>query len=125
MKNFLFLTSILEGSTGIAITVAPQILVPLLLSTSLEETGGIISARIAGIAITVLAMNCWFSRNEKNIFAIMYSMAVYNFAIIAIFIYAGMVYQLASLLLWLVVVAHAGLGLWGIVLLRKNVIERQ
>jgi hypothetical protein len=64
MKAFLSLTAILEGITGLALILMliPQIIVPLLLSSPLEGTGGIIAARIAGIAIASLALACWFSK---------------------------------------------------------------
>lgn len=120
MKTFLSLTALLEGSTGMALIVAPQFIVPLLLSTPLEEPAGIFSTRIAGIAITFLALNCWFSRSDKYSSGIMNSLFFYNSAIIAIFIYAGIAYSLTGIILWLVVVAHAGLGLWGVILMRKN-----
>lgn len=120
MKAFLFLTAILEGITGIILMLIPQIIVPLLLSSPLEGTGGIISARIAGIAITSLALACWFSKSNKNNSGVMKSLLFYNFAIIAIFLYTRVTYELTSQFLGLVVVAHIGLGFWGVILLKKK-----
>jgi hypothetical protein len=120
MKAFLSLTAILEGITGLALILVPTYIIPLLLSTPVEETGGIIAARIAGIAIASLALACWFSKNNKNNSGIVKSLLFYNFAIIAIFIYAVMIYELTSQFLGLVVVAHIGLGFWGVILLKKK-----
>ncbi len=120
MKAFLSLTAILEGITGLTLILIPTFIVPLSLSTPLEEPGGIISARIAGIAITSLALACWFSKNNKNNAGVLKSLLFYNFTIIAIFIYAIMTYELTSQFLGLIMVAHLGLGFWGVILLKKK-----
>jgi hypothetical protein len=120
MKTFLTLTAFLEGTTGLILFIAPSFIFPILLSTQLEEKGGVIAARIAGIAIICLAINSWFSKNDKKQSGIMISLLVYNFTVIAIFGYAGIAYGLSGLFLWLVVAGHSGLGLWGVILMRKK-----
>ena len=118
MKTFLSLTAILEGATGIALILTPQFIVQLLLSTPLDGNGGIIATRVAGIAITSLALGCWFSRNEKSS-GILVSLLFYNFAIIAIFLDAFFVYSISGIFLWLVISAHIVFGVWGIIKMRK------
>lgn len=119
MKTFLSLTALLEGATGIALILAPQFIVQLLLSSPLDETGGIIATRVAGIAITSLALSCWFSRNDKSS-GILTSLLFYNFAIIAILLDAYFIYELSGIFLWLVIVAHIVFGVWGAMLMRKH-----
>ncbi len=120
MKTFLMLTAILEGATGLILFIAPSFIVSFLLSTKLEETGGIIVARIAVIAIISIAINCWISKSYAKNLGIMISLLVYNFAVVAVFGYAGIAYGFSGVVLWLVVIAHVGIGLWGALLLKKN-----
>lgn len=119
MKTYLSFTALLEGATGIALILFPQFIVQLLLSTPLDGSGGIIAARVAGIAVASLAVACWFSRNERSA-GIMTALMFYNFAIIAIFLDAWFVLGLSGTFLWLVVFAHIVFGSWGIVVMRKH-----
>lgn len=119
MKNFLMFTALAEGLTGILLLLVPTFVVPLLLSTPLSETGGIIATRFAGIAIITLAVNCWFSKNHNNNVGLIKALLFYNFAVCAVFINSSIAYQLVGTLLWLVVIAHATLGLWTLLLLKK------
>jgi hypothetical protein len=120
MKTFLTVTAILEGITGVLLILVPHWVVSLLLSNTLEGTSGMIAARIAGIAIIFIALFCWFSRNDKNNPNLMTSLLFYNFAIIAIFLDAIFVHKLSGFFLWLVVFAHTALGVWGLIVVRKN-----
>jgi hypothetical protein len=120
VKNFLLLTAIVEGITGLVLLVTPQFIVPLLLSTPLEETGGIISARIAGIAIISLVINCWYSKTGKCTNAVLYSLLFYNLAVTTIFLFAKIEYNLNTALLWIVASAHVVLAIWGLRLLKMK-----
>ncbi|HEY9114831.1 MAG TPA: hypothetical protein VIN10_09015 [Bacteroidales bacterium] len=120
MKTFLSITAFLEGITGVVLILVPQWIVYLLFSIPLEGTGGMIAARIAGIAIIFLALLCWFSRNEKSNHILMTSLLFYNLAIIAIFLDAFFVHYLSGFFFWLVVLAHTALGVWGLFVMRKH-----
>lgn len=120
MKLFLSLTAILEALTGFALMAAPVPLVAFLFGVPLIGAGSMMVAFIAAVAIITVAFFCWLSRKTTNDFAIVKTMVVYNFAIVAIVIYGVINYRLAGIPLWLVVCFHLSFAIWAIMLIQKQ-----
>ena len=64
MKNLLVVMALLETVTGVALTASPAPPVALLVGTSLDTTGGLLVARVAGAALLALGLACWLARDD-------------------------------------------------------------
>ena len=112
MKSLLTVTAIFEAFTGIALVVAPALLVSILLAVPLEESGALIVARVAGLALLSLATACWQSRNASDALPVVQAMLCYNVTIAALLIYEALVEKFSGIGLWPVVILHLGLSVW-------------
>jgi|WetSurMetagenome_2_1015567.scaffolds.fasta_scaffold516577_1 hypothetical protein len=120
MKKFLTMTAILEALTGIALIAFPRIIVLFLLGIQIDGPGPAITAMIAGVAILSLAAICWLLRDTENSQKLVKGMLFYNFLIIAVSLFGMFSYHLAGIGLWLIICAHSGLSLWGVLTLRTS-----
>lgn len=120
MKLFLTITAISEVLIGILLIIVPKQIVKLLFDTSLDETGGIISAMIAGAAIISLTMTCWLMKNNALAYQIVKAMTFYNLAIIAVVFYGFIFYKLQSIFIWIVIGFHMAMALWSVAILKKG-----
>lgn len=105
--------SIVEAGAGLALLIIPGLAVSTLLETPLETPGGIVAGRVAGAALTTLAVVCWNVRNgERGAEAsgVVTAMLFYNVAAAAILVYAGIRLSLQSALIWPVIVLHGVLA---------------
>ena len=115
MKLLLMVTAVFEGATGIAMLVAPSIAVSMLLGAELDTPAGLVVGRIAGAALTALAIACWNARNGDHhgiAAGVVAGMFAYNLAAALIVTYAGVGLGLQSLLMWPVVFAHNVMAAW-------------
>lgn len=120
MKALLPLMGALEAATGLALLVAPSVLVTWLLGAPLDSPAGTTVTRVAGVALLALAVACWFARDDaagqasKGLLA---AMLLYNVAVVAILVLAWASLEPMGIAFWPVVVAHTGLAGWCIVCL--------
>ena len=120
MKTVLTATAIFEGTTGIALLLAPAFVVSALLGSSLVEPTGILVGRLTGIALISLTIICWMYRNEEyHAGGVVKSLLFYNVAAAALLVYAGTT-GFSGLALWAVVLLHAGMAVWCIKALQKK-----
>ncbi len=112
MKKLLIVTSILEGSTGLALMVMPVLIIQILLGSPLSDPIGITIARVAGAALVSLAAACWLYRNNDNANGLVIAILIYNPAAAAILGYAGLFENLTGTLLWPAVAAHIVMAAW-------------
>ena len=119
MKNFLQLTFLFEVFIGLALVIVPKLVISLLFDVSLEGSGGIIIAMIAGGAILSLSLLCWLM---KDILAnqLVKALLFYNVAVVAIVVYGLLNLEIKGPGLWLVIIYHSVFALWSASLLRKN-----
>jgi hypothetical protein len=122
-KYLFIVTAMVEVGTGLALSIAPSVLVALLLASPLSTTVGMTVARIAGAALFSLGAACWLARNDERSGAatgLMVSMLLYNTAAVALLGYAGMVSGLAGVGWWPGVLLHVTLAGWCIACLRTS-----
>ena len=122
--NYLFIvTAMVEVGTGLALAIAPSVLVALLLASPLSTTVGMTVGRVAGAALFSLGAACWLARDDERSRAatgLIVSMLLYNTTAVALLGYAGMVSGLAGVGLWPGVLLHVALAGWCIGCLRVS-----
>jgi hypothetical protein len=112
MKALLTTTAILEGVTGLILTVAPSFLVSVLLGVAIRDPAAILLGRLSGAALISIAVACWLSRNDTLPSVMVKAMVVYNIAATSLLAYAGLAARLSGPGLWPVVLLHAGMAAW-------------
>jgi hypothetical protein len=112
-----------EVGTGLALAIAPSVLVALLLASPISTALGMTVARIAGAALCSLGTACWLVRDDERSRAatgLIVSMLLYNTAAVALLGYAGMVSGLAGVALWPGVLLRVALAAWCIAFLGRS-----
>jgi hypothetical protein len=115
MKLLLIIVAVAEAVTGLALLVIPTVAISTLLGVPLDTPVGLVAARVAGAALIALAIACWQARNGERgspATGVLEAMLFYNFAAMAVLVYAGIRLELRSGLLWPAIVLHFGLGVW-------------
>jgi hypothetical protein len=82
-------TGVVEAATGLALLIAPALLVQMLLGAAPDTPVGTTAARIAGAAVLSLAVVCWLARDDvvgKAARGLATAMLFYNFAVVAILV---------------------------------------
>jgi hypothetical protein len=120
MRSLLTITAILEGATGVILTVAPSFLVSVLLGVAIRDPAAILLGRLAGVALIAIAVACWLSRNDSVPSVMAKAMVVYNIAAASLLARAGLADRLTGPGLWPVVLLHAGMAVWCIWSLWKS-----
>jgi hypothetical protein len=106
MNRALTIAAITEVATGLALLVVPSLVVRLLFGE--EATGVAVPiARVTGSALLGLGVACWPSRNSLRA---VQGMLTYDLLAALYLIYVA-VNGPAGILLWPVVVIHAGLSI--------------
>jgi hypothetical protein len=122
MKQLHTMTAVIEAGAGLALLVAPSIVVKLLFDA--EISGAAIPlGRVAGAALLALGVACWLARGDAQSPAargLVAAMTFYNFAAVAIFLFAGLELKLAGIALWPAVILHAAMGVWCVTSLRRK-----
>lgn len=115
MKLLLMITTVVEAGAGLALLVMPAVAVSMLLGVPLDTPTGLVAGRIAGAGLVALAIACWQARNGERgspATGVVEAMLFYNFTATAVLVYAGILLELRSALLWPAIVLHFGLGVW-------------
>jgi hypothetical protein len=114
-RYLLTLTAFAEAATGVAMVVAPVVLVSLLLGASLDSSSAVAVARVAGVAMFSLGLACWLARDEGGTGAgraIITAMLIYNVAVATILIHGNLALGLDGVALWPAALAHVALAAW-------------
>jgi hypothetical protein len=112
MITLLRLVAILEGATGIALTINPDLVTRWLFGGGLSGAGLALS-RVAGFALLALGLACWPDREIGSARTRTGGMlpigALFTYSLLAgIYLaYLGIFVHLAGTLLWPAVAAHA------------------
>ena len=123
MKPLLGVTAAIEAMAGVALLLSPPLIAALLLGASLDTPGGLVVARIAGVALLSLAVACWLARHDEQSGAargVVAAMLLYNAAVAAILVYAGTGMGLSGIGIWPAVALHAALAVWCIACFRTR-----
>jgi hypothetical protein len=113
VKTLLTITAAIETSTGIALVVAPSVVVLLLLGTPLDSPAGLVISRVLGAALFSLGAACWFARVDtqgRAAVGLIAAMLLYNFAVIALLAHARIGLGMSGVGFWPVVILHSVMG---------------
>jgi hypothetical protein len=99
----LSVSAVVEGVTALGLIFVPQLVTRLLFDASLPA-GGVAVARIAGIALFSLSLDCWMGRREGASGSV--AMLIYNILVTPYLFYLAIGGELAGILLWPAVVVH-------------------
>ena len=115
--RFFAVTAGLEVGAGLALVVAPALVIRLLLGLHEIETGVVIG-RLAGAALLSLGAACWWARHDGGSVAargLVSGLLIYNAAVVALAL-SGSFGSLGPLL-WAAVVVHGAMAIWCVWLL--------
>ncbi len=121
VKTLFVVTAVIEAGTGLALAIAPSVLVAILLGSSLDTPAGLMVGRITGAALLSLGLACWLARDDEQSRAatgLIAAMLLYNTAVAAALVYAGIGMGLFGIGLWPAVLLHAALAVWCLARLR-------
>ena len=118
IKNLLIVTALFESVTGIGLIAMPALLVRLLLGVTLDTSGALVLAHVAGAALLTLGIACWLARNDTKVRAIISAMLVYNFAVAGVLMHANLGLGVYGIGLWPAAGAHFVMAFWCIACLR-------
>jgi len=114
-KLLLSVTGVIEAATGLALLVAPALLIEVLLGAAPDSPVGMTVARVAGAAVLALAVACWLARDDvegKAARGLVAAMLLYNVAVAAILAFAWLRHGISGIAFWPVVAAHVALAVW-------------
>jgi hypothetical protein len=105
--QLLSVDAFLEGATGVALVIVPQLASRLLFAAQLDAIGTAM-ARVAGIALFSLSVGCWMGRQEvAGKTSALFTMLIYNLLVTPYLVYLGIGGKLVGILLWPAAAVHA------------------
>jgi hypothetical protein len=111
LRKILAFAAVVEVGTGVALIVAPAIVVALLLGAN-EAGPGLLLGRFLGIALLALGMACWpGGQRAASSLQAFQAMLIYNLLVALFLAYVGTAEHLGGPLLWPGVVLHAAVAL--------------
>jgi hypothetical protein len=116
--QFFVVTAVMEVGAGLALLVAPALVIRLLFSPSEIQTAVAI-ARLAGAALLSLGAACWWARHDGGSAesrALVSGLLIYNAAVVAL-VLAGN-FGSVGLLLWSITLVRGAMAFWCVWLLR-------
>jgi hypothetical protein len=105
-------TAVMEVGAGVALLVAPAIIISLLFGPS-EAEAAIALGRLAGAALVSLGAACWWARHDGGGAAsrgLVSGLLIYNAAVVAL-VLSGSLGSISPLL-WAAVVLHGAMTIW-------------
>jgi len=123
MRTLLIVTAVIEAGTGLALAMSPSAPVAMLFGSSLDTPTGLVVGRVAGSALLSLGVACWLARNDEQSRAatgLIAAMLLYNTAVAAVLVYAGIGLRLTGVSIWPAVLLHAALAVWCLACLRTK-----
>ena len=121
MKLLLIISAVFEALVGASLLILPTFTTSTLLGVALDSPAGFVAARIAGAALVALAIACWNARDGERAgpaLGVVTAMLFYNFAALAVLVWAGIRLELRSPMLWPTIVLHLALGVWCLISVR-------
>ena len=118
LAPFFAVSAVMEIGAGVALLVAPDLAIRLVLGSSATEAG-VALGRLAGGAVLSLGVACLLARHDgvsTASRALVSGMLTYNAAVVAL-VLTGSLGSLGPLL-WGLALLHGGMALWCVLLLR-------
>jgi len=115
MRLLLKVTALLEAATGLGLVAMPSVVVRLLLGAPLDSSAATMLGRVAGVALLTLAVACWLARDDTHSPAargLVAAMFLYNVAVAALLVFAGVGLGFRGIALWPAVILHAAMAVW-------------
>jgi len=116
--RFFAVTAGMEVGAGLALIVAPALVMRLLFGPS-EAQKGLAIGRLAGAALVSLGAACWWARHDSGSAAsraLVSGLLIYNVAVVAL-VFSGS-FGSFDPPLWAVVAVHGAMAIWCVWLLR-------
>jgi hypothetical protein len=110
--QFFVVTALMEVGAGLALLMAPALVIRLLFGSSEIQTG-VAMGRLAGAALVSLGVACWWARHDRGGAAsrgFMIGMLIYNAVVVALVLSATFGPLVGPL--WAVVVLHGAMAIW-------------
>jgi hypothetical protein len=107
-------TALIEAATGVALMLVPGMVLALLIGTIVDTAGGLVVARVAGIAMLSIAIACWTMRNDAGDASrgLLLALLFYTSAVALLLVHAAVSFHLTAVGLWPTVGAHAVMAAW-------------
>lgn len=118
--QFFVATAVMEAGAGLALLMAPALVLRLLFGPSDIQTGVAIG-RLAGAALVSLGAACWWARHDSGSAAsrgLVSGLLIYNATVVALVLSAT--FGSLGPLLWALVVMHGAMALWCVWSLRSR-----
>jgi hypothetical protein len=113
--SFLIVTALVEAGAGLVLLFLPAVAVELLIGVSQAAAEALFIGRVAGAALSALAVASWLGRSDVRSpthLGLLIGLLIYNGAVAALLGYAGLVLSMTGIALWPAVVLHTALGVW-------------
>ena len=121
IKSLLTVTALLETATGLALLVAPSVIVELLLGAGLSSPQSLVLGRIAGAALVSIGVACWLARKEEAVVrGLVTGLLIYNVAVPVLLIYAAIAVGMRGIALLPASFLHVALAFWCLLCLRSR-----
>jgi hypothetical protein len=104
-----------EAGTGIALLLAPSLVIWALLGVRDPGFDTLVVARVCGAGLAALGIACWFARSARDgsaLRGLLLGLVVYNIGVAAVLGHAGWTHQPIGAALWPVAIVHVLLGAW-------------
>ena len=122
MKALLVAKSIVETAAGLALIFFPSTVVYLFIRLPVATAAGAFVGRWTGIAVFVLGIVCWLSRDLRELQAairLVLALLFYDVGFIVLLLISRFGEGLSGVVLWPGILLHSGLALWSVFLIRK------
>jgi hypothetical protein len=111
LRRVLIFSAAAEAATGIALMIAPSVVIPLLIRENTTDLA-IWLGRFVGVALLSLAMACWPGQHRLDVgCAAFRAMVTYNTIVGLLFGYIGAALHVGGPLLWPATVLHLVIAL--------------
>ena len=111
LRRILAFSAAAEAGTGIALMIAPSVVIPLLIRESTTDLATWLG-RFVGIALLSLGMACWPERHRSDVdTAAVRAMLAYNALVALLLACIGAAGHIAGPLLWPAAVLHVAIAL--------------
>jgi|KBSMisStaDraftv2_1062788.scaffolds.fasta_scaffold896873_2 hypothetical protein len=107
LRRILAFSAAAEAGTGIALMIAPSVVIPLLIRESTTDLATWLG-RFVGIALLSLGIACWPERHRLDVYsAAVRALLAYNTLVALLFAYIGAALHVGGPLLWPAAALHA------------------